>query len=117
MGMNYYVVSSQPTIQPPIHIGKSSAGWLFGFQAQNDIWHDPPVVWNTFEQVRDWLKKHTVDDPKNVIINEEDEVISYSDFIKIVECKQNDEHCISNPDNFKRSRNVNGYRFMDGEFS
>jgi hypothetical protein len=73
-------------------------------------------VWNTFEQVKDWLKKYTVDQTDYVIINEYDEIVPYNDFIELVNQKQLDEHCRSNPDNFEYSRNVDGYRFSDGEF-
>ena len=116
MGTNYYAVRNRPSIEEPIHIGKSSIGWLFCFQTQNNQWSDIPVVWNTFEQVKDWLKKYTVDQKDYVIINEYDEIVSYSDFIELVNQKQADEHCRANPENFKYSRNVNGYRFSDGEF-
>lgn len=117
MGMNYYVVKNKPSIQEPIHIGKSSYGWLFCFQYQNESWRDVPVVWNTFDQVKEWLKKYTVEQTIYAIVNEEDEVVSYDEFIDLVESKQNDEFCKSNPDNFKYSQNINGYRFMHGYFS
>lgn len=116
MGTNYYAVRNRPTIEEPIHIGKSSAGWLFDFQTQNNQCSDIPVVWNTFNQVKDWLKKYTVDQTDYVIINEYDEIVPYNDFIELVNQKQLDAHCKSNPDNFKYSRNVDGYRFSDDEF-
>lgn len=112
MGTNYYAVRFRPTTDEPIHIGKSSAGWRFCFHTQNKQWNDPPVVWNTFEQVRDWLKKYTVENNYYVIINEYDEIIRYNDFIDMVQEKQS----INNPDNFTYSRNVNGYRFSDRDF-
>lgn len=116
MGTNYYAVRKRPTTDTPIHIGKSSSGWLFLFQTQNDQWNDPPVVWNTFNQVKEWLHKNTVEENSYVIINEYDEVISYDDFVEMVEAKQKDEHCLSNEDNFVYSKNVDGYRFSDDEF-
>ena len=64
-------------------------------------------------QVYEWLYKYTVESGSYVIIDEYDEVISFEDFIKMVEDKQLEE----NPDNFKYNKNVNGYRFADGEFS
>ena len=112
MGTNYYAVKTRPTISEPIHIGKSSIGWRFNFQTQNDKWNDPPVIWNTFEQVCDWLKKQTVDTNNYVIMDEYDRVINYDDFVEMVQEKQN----INNPDNFTYSRNVNGYRFSDRDF-
>ena len=116
MGTNYYAVKNRPTTRDPIHIGKSSIGWLFNFQAHNETWETPPVVWNTFNQVMDWLKKYTVDSSEFVIIDEYDEIISYDDFIDLVESKQKDEQCRKNPDNFSYCRNVDGYRFSDSEF-
>lgn len=116
MGTNYYAVKNRPTTGQPIHIGKSSMGWLFLFQTQNDSWNEPPVVWNTYDQVKEWLHKNTVENDNYVIINEYDEIISFDDFFDLVESKQKDEHCLSNEDNFAYSKNVNGYRFSDEEF-
>lgn len=112
MGTNYYAVRNRPTTSEPIHIGKSSIGWRFNFQVHNETWHDPPIVWNTYDQVKKWLKKHTVDSTDWVIMDEYDEIISYDDFIELVEEKQK----ISNPDDFTYARDVNGYRFSEGEF-
>jgi len=116
MGTNYYLVKNGPTTGSPIHIGKSSCGWLFGFQSQNERWHEPPVIWNTWPQVRDTLKKLTVDSTDFVIIDEYDTICTFGDFCDLVEWKQNDPHCRENPDNFSYSRNVDGYRFTDGDF-
>ena len=113
MGTNYYVVKNGPSVKEPIHIGKSSAGWLFNFQMHNEKWEEPPVVWNSYNQVKEWLKKYTVDERKYIIMNEYDEIVSYDDFIELVESKQEDEWCRDNPDNFSYSRNVDGYRFSD----
>lgn len=116
MGTNYYVVRNRPTTQSPVHIGKSSIGWFFNFQTQNERWYEPPIVWNTFKQVKEWLKKYTVDSKEYVIIDEYDEIISMDDFLEMVERKQNDPHAIENPDNFTYSKNVDGYRFTDDDF-
>ena len=113
MGTNYYAVRNRPTIEEPIHIGKSSLGWKFLFQAQNNNWNNPPVIWNTYEQVCDWLKKYTVETAEYVIIDEYDKTITYDKFLELVKNKQD----IENPDNFTNCRNVNGYRFTDSEFS
>ena len=117
MGTNYYAVRNRPTVESPHHIGKSSAGWLFSFQSHNEKWCDPPIVWNTYKQVTDWLYRHTVESEDYVILNEYDEIIPFDDFVKLVEEKQNDPLCKDNPDNFSYSRNVDGYRFSDEEFS
>ena len=116
MGTNYYAVKTKPSVAQPIHIGKSSCGWLFSFQSQNDHWNEPPVVWNTYKQVVEWLKKYTVEEKLYVIINEYDEIISLEDFVDLVQRKQNDPLCKKNKDNFTYNRNVDGYRFSDEEF-
>lgn len=116
MGTNYYVVKNRPTICDPIHIGKSSYGWLFSFQTHNDKWNDPPIVWNSYPQVYDWLKKNVDETWKYVIMNEYDEIVPFDEFIDMVQKKQNDPFCKSNPNNFSYSRNVDGYRFSDEDF-
>ena len=118
MGTNYYAVRNRPTIERPIHIGKASAGWLFHFQRQNDLWHEPPIVWNTYNQVKNWLKEYTVDSDNYVIINEYDEIIPFDEFCKEVDWRQNEEEYRNNPDNFSyKTMNVDGYRFSDNDFS
>lgn len=116
MGTNYYAVPNRPSCREPIHIGKSSLGWKFCFQTQNIQWNEPPVVWNTFNQVREWLYKYTVEAPIYAIVNEYDEIVPFDDFIEMVERKQKDERSRDNPDNFSYARNVDGYRFTDEEF-
>lgn len=116
MGTNYYAVRNRPTVHDPIHIGKSSAGWLFSFQTQNDRWSEPVVIWNTYGQVKSWLYKHTVLDKDFVIMNEYDEIVSFEEFFDIVDTKQADEYSRSNPDNFSYAKNVDGYRFTDEDF-
>lgn len=115
IGTNYYVVRNRPTTADPYHIGKSSIGWMFHFQTQNERWDEPPVVWNTYKQLKDWLIKHTVESNEFVIIDEYDEIITYDDFIELVEEKQKRDK--DNPENFYYARNVDGYRFSDQEFS
>lgn len=112
MGTNYYAVRNRPTTEEPIHIGKSSIGWKFCFQTQNEKWNEPPVVWNTYDQVYEWLHKYTVESDLYVIIDEYDEIISFDDFVALVEKKQSE----NNPDDFTYAKNVNGYRFSEGEF-
>ena len=112
MGTNYYIVPNRPSAQEPIHIGKSSYGWKFLFQTQNEKWNDPPVVWNSWPEVQAWLKKYVNEQQSHVILDEYDRRISYGDFERLVENLQE----VENPENFTYSRNVNGYRFMDDEF-
>lgn len=118
MGTNYYAVKNRPTVCSPIHIGKSSYGWFFLFQEQNDSWRDDEPVWHTYEQVRDWLYKHTVEEKDYVIMDEYDRIVTYDDFVDLVDSKQKDKRCLANDENFSyRVKNVDGYRFMDGDFS
>ena len=115
MGTNYYVVPNRPSIAEPIHIGKSSMGWMFLFHDVDEPYNDTPIIWHSYEEVKDWLHKYAYSNADDyVIINEYDEIIPYHDFIKLVEHKQ--ERFKDNPDNFKYVRNVNGYRFDDREF-
>ena len=116
MGCNYYAVRNRPTVRSPVHIGKSSYGWLFLFHQQNDNWCNPPIAWNTYNQVKEWLKKYTVDSQEFVIMDEEDRIVSFDEFFEMVDSKQNDESILSNNENFLYCRNVDGYRFTDGEF-
>ena len=118
MGTNYYAVRNRPSLEEPHHIGKSSAGWLFNFQDQEVTWNDPPVEWHTWPQVKDWLKKYTVDSTVYVIMDEYDEIIPYDNFVALVEAKQKDPFDRDNPENFsyRGTRNIDGYRFTQEEF-
>ena len=112
MGTNYYAIKAKPSIQKPIHIGKYSGGWKFLFAANNDKWNEPPIVWNTYNQVMKWLYENIEVKGDYVIHDEYDEYIPLNKFIELVEEAQNNE----NPDNFDNCRNVDGYRFVDGDF-
>lgn len=118
MGTNYYLVKRKPSIQEPIHIGKSSAGWLFLFQYQNLEWLDTPVHWNSYKELKEYLNKYATGKRKPyMIINEYDEEVSFKEFIDMVDKKQNDKTCLSNKDNFTYCNNVDGYRFTYNDFS
>lgn len=112
MGTNYYAIKAKPTIQKPIHIGKYSCGWKFLFASHNDPWNEPPIVWNTYNQVVQWLKDNVELGGDYIIHDEYDEYISVKDFLKMVEEAQEND----NQDNFDNCRNVDGYRFIDGDF-
>lgn len=107
MGTNYYVVRNKPTTQEAIHIG--NLGWKFLFYQVNEPWNDPPVVWNTFSQFKEWLQKYVVETKDFVIMDEYDREIPFNDFIDLVEQKQKE----NNEDDFTYNRNVDGYRFED----
>ena len=117
MGTNYYAVKNGPTTTEPIHIGKNSYGWLFCFQEQNNPHDDPPVVWHTYDDVKNWLRKHTVVNENYVIMDEYDRIVSFTEFFNMVDSIQKDKRALSNPENFEYStKNVNGYRFTEGDF-
>ena len=110
MGTNYYVVKKKPTITPPLHIGKSSAGWKFLFHEVNKYnGFDYNLEIHTFEQWKNFLKNNN----EIIILNEYDEEISINDFFDLVEEKQKE----SNKEDFKNCKNINGYRFSDSDFS
>ena len=90
------------------HIGKSSWGWLFNFQDQDE--------WHSYNQFKTYITdKDNMKD--KVIINEYMEELTPKEMLKIIDDKQKDERNLSNPDNFHYCRNVDGYRFSSGDFS
>lgn len=113
MGTNYYAVMKKPTIAGPIHIGKSSIGWKF-------LFHSVPRYFNyvngepldSYSRWVNFLKEYTENDTI-VIMNEYDEEVSLTDLIELVQRKQLE----INDDNFRYCDNVEGYRFMRGDFS
>ena len=110
MGTNYYLVKNRPSIDSGLHIGKSSSGWRFLFYKPS-LWEcDRPL--NTFEHWRDFLKE-TTETGEYVIMDEYDRIIPYDEFMnKVAEMqKLNREYM------FEDCENVNGYRFLSGEFS
>lgn len=110
MGTNYYVTTKRPTINTPIHIGKSSMGWKFLFHEVDtyENWISEQSI-RTFPQWVDFLESH---EDEIVILNEYDELIALCNFLKMVERKQEEE----NEDNFKYDKNIDGYRFCDRSF-
>lgn len=97
-----------------IHIGKSSAGWLFNFQTQ----YREECAWGCYEDVVNWLKRNTQGRSASyIIVDEYNRKQTLEEFIDLVDTKQKDPRNLSNPDNFTHCRNVNGYRFSDREFS
>lgn len=64
-----------------------------------------------------WLHEHITLKQDYVLMNEYDEVVDVEDFIETVQKIQHDKNCKSNSDNFRYCRNVDGYRFAEGEFS
>lgn len=108
MGTNYYAVKVEPSLDRAIHIGKSSFGWLFCF---HDCEH-----FHTYPQVKMWLHENVTVKKKYVLMNEYNEIVDVEDFIEMVQKEQSDPKCRNNPDNFEYCRNIDGYRFDEGEF-
>lgn len=109
MGTNYYAVKIKPSLyNRVIHIGKSSFGWLFLFR-DNEEFH-------TYPQFKKWLENN-VDTGEYVLFDEYDEKVSKDDLLKLIDSKQNDENCKNNTENFSYSKNIDGYRFSDRDFS
>ena len=67
---------------------------------------DSDLEIHTFEQWKEFLKNNN----EIVILNEYDEEVSVKDFLDLVDKKQKEKH-----DEY--SKNVNGYRFTDRDFS
>lgn len=110
MGTNYYAVRKEPCLYDrEIHLGKSSAGWLFLFHETDEI--------HTFPQFVKWLEDN-VDTGNYVIFDECERQITKEELLKKIERKQKSRRCKNNPDNFKYGfKNVDGYRFSDKDFS
>ena len=110
MGTNYYAVRKKPSLyNREIHLGKSSIGWLFLFQEQDDI--------HTFPQFCKWLENN-VDTGEWVLFNEYNEEVSKEYLLNVIESTQKNPRCRDNPDNFKYGcKNVDGYRFDMRDFS
>ncbi len=104
MGTNYFAVKNKPTIEEPIHIGKSSIGWRFLFHS---------CEW--FEDYVEFLKFiiGKVDTGEYVILDEYDRQVRAIDLVRMIEEKQK----TNNEDDFHYGvMNKNGYRFSDGWF-
>lgn len=106
MGTNYYAVKKEPCLYDrEIHIGKSSMGWRFNF-------HD--CEWfHTFPQFKTFLNEH-VETGEYVLMDEYEQKVEISDLLDLIEAKQK----TPNDDDFAyRTRNIDGYRFTEGDFS
>lgn len=99
-------MKKRPTISDSLHIGKSSAGWKFLFHNVNKYnSFDSELELHTFLQWKEFLESNK----DIVILNEYDEEISVKDFLNLVEEKQKEK-------NGEYSKDIDGYRFVDGEF-
>lgn len=103
----------KPTIADPIHIGKSSIGWKFLFHTVDGYFnYINGESLDTYSKWVNFLKEYTENDTI-VIMNEYDEEVSLTDFIELVQRKQLE----INDDDFRYCDNVEGYRFVRGDFS
>jgi len=108
MGTNYYTTDEEFNRckyckRPPLgcdvlHIGKSSGGWTFSFQG-----HTHPAI-RSFLEWQNFLKD-------KVIWDESGEIISYEDFVQLVEQKQADTTNKNHTLIYYRSTD----HFLDGE--
>lgn len=94
-----------------MHIGKASYGWKFLFHEVNYSSYDYELQLHTFEEWKKYLEEHIGKDM--VILDEEDREVALKDFLELVEEKQK----TTNENDFKYSKNVEGYRFTEGDFS
>lgn len=87
-----------------IHIGKSSAGWTFGFHATDEI-----------RSYKDWIKFLSKKDVK--IFSEYEVEISLFEFKEMVKVKRLEPNCHAKqyPDHSFLDEESNG--FSEGEFS
>lgn len=110
IGTNYYAVKKKPSLyNREIHLGKSSAGWLFLFH-DNEEFH-------TYPQFKRWLKDN-VDTGEYVLFNEYNEEVTKEYLLDLIDKKQKDERSLNNSENFAYgTKNIDGYRFNDGDFS
>ena len=103
MGTNYYAIKKKPRIvkiYDEIHLGKSSVGWKFVFQEQEQ--------YHNFEEFKDFILNNN----EWIIKDEYGKEISPNDLLKLIEEKQKE----NNPDDFTWDKNVGGYRFTDRDF-
>ena len=114
MGTNYYVRDKNCPFcgrYETIHLGKSSIGWKFLFQANNFVYY------SSWSEMKEWLKDKTIKD-------EYEEKVELEEFTKLIETKHKD------PTNWNHQRNdaqnipegfvtvdSEGHEFHNGEFS
>lgn len=104
LGTNYYAIKKKPRIvkvYDEMHLGKSSIGWRFAFQEQEQ--------YHNFEEFKDFI----LNNDEWIIKDEYGREITPEFLLELIDnCQKN-----NNPENFKWDRNVDGYRFTDKDFS
>lgn len=104
MGTNYYAVKKKPRIikvYDEIHLGKSSCGWKFCFQEQEQ--------YHNFKEFKGFI----LNNKEYIIKDEYGRTIKPERLLELIEALQSNE----NPDNFKYDDNRDGYRFTSEDFS
>lgn len=111
MGTNYYlrrgVCHACGHPEKEYHIGKSSCGWRFTFQAYNDTWDGFVAT-----SAKDW-KRETKD---GVIADEYGRALPYGEFWDLVKKKRKEklDHLEETRDGF---HDPDGHSFIAGDFS
>ena len=109
MGTNYYWFEREPCTAcerpfQPIHIGKSSAGWTFGFHGTDEIRTED-----------DWRKK--LETPNSYIEDEYGRRVGSGEFWSMVDSKRSSAH--NHAREYPRDSWLDGKgnSFTSGEFS
>ena len=110
MGMNYYAegmvecsnCGEEHLCKNGVHLGKSSGGWRFLFAFNGGEYY------KDVSSMRQWLKNR-------LIYNECGERVSHKDFWEMVARKQQIGREPYNDGLYEMD--IDGYRFMDGDFS
>lgn len=105
MGTNYFAISNKPKVwDREIHIGKSSFGLKFLLHYCD--------FFKSMDELKTFLDEY-VRTGDYVIMDEYENIISPDDLLNRIESKQD----IENDENFAYDvMNINGYRFLQGEF-
>jgi len=109
MGTNYYArinICKDCGRYDEIHVGKSSAGWVFSFQ------YNGGKFYKNISEMKKWLKSKR-------IFDEYDEEISYDEFWEMVKEKQRNKKNRNHAESYKdypSEQVIGGYSFSDVEF-
>lgn len=97
MGTNYYLRKKPcPTCNHPekeLHIGKSSGGWCFALHV---------IPEENINSLLDWKK--LFENPENKIYNEEDDIVSPDEMIKIITKRSFTNNTSPREDFYKKHR-------------
>ena len=107
MGTNYYAKIEECREcgrHEKIHLGKSSAGWVFSFQ------YNGGKYYKNAPEMKEWLKDKKIRDEYN-------RNVEHKDFWKLVDAKQSapNNHAEQYPSDTEYV--IDGYSFSDVDFS